>query len=296
MTPARTLAEAVRRPGETVLAAVPDGMTGKAIVDLAAAAHLKRVVFVARDGQRLAEIERGLSFFAPKIEVLEFPAWDCLPYDRVSPHPAVVARRMAALARLGRERPSAADRADHGQRRCSSACRCALPSRGGSLSAAAGDDMPMADLDPLAGGQRLPAHRDRSRARRIRRARRHPRSLRRRRDGAAAARFLRRHAGIDPRLRHRQPAHDRGAKRIDLVAGERDGADRGEHRAFPPGLCRRVRRRRSATTCSTTRSAKAAATSAWSIGCRCSPASWRRCSTHLPRCASRPRSPGRRGA
>src|SRR6185437_11163416 len=35
-------------------------------------------------------------------EILEFPAWDCLPYDRVSPHAALVAQRMTALARLAR--------------------------------------------------------------------------------------------------------------------------------------------------------------------------------------------------
>ncbi|HEX2216063.1 MAG TPA: transcription-repair coupling factor, partial [Xanthobacteraceae bacterium] len=44
------------------------------------------------------------------IDVLEFPAWDCQPYDRVSPHPSVVAQRMITLSRLarikGRGRPS----------------------------------------------------------------------------------------------------------------------------------------------------------------------------------------------
>jgi transcription-repair coupling factor (superfamily II helicase) len=57
----------------------------------------------------MATLARSLAFFAPDIEVLEFPAWDCLPYDRVSPHAGVVAQRMMALARLarvkGRERP-----------------------------------------------------------------------------------------------------------------------------------------------------------------------------------------------
>ena len=41
---------------------------------------------------------------------MEFPAWDCLPYDRVSPHAGVVAQRMTALSRLarvkGRDKPS----------------------------------------------------------------------------------------------------------------------------------------------------------------------------------------------
>ena len=65
---------------------------------------------VCRDGQRMAALSRGLAFFALDIEVLDFPAWDCLPYDRVSPHAAIVAQRMTALSRLvrtkGRDRPS----------------------------------------------------------------------------------------------------------------------------------------------------------------------------------------------
>ena len=32
--------------------------------------------------------------------MLDFPAWDCLPYDRVSPNPEICARRMATLAAL----------------------------------------------------------------------------------------------------------------------------------------------------------------------------------------------------
>src|SRR5262249_59481613 len=53
---------------------------------------------------------RALTFFGPDIEIMEFPAWDCLPYDRVSPNAAVVAQRMTALSRLvrvkGRDKPS----------------------------------------------------------------------------------------------------------------------------------------------------------------------------------------------
>ena len=75
-------------------------MAGKLVADLVRATGRKRLVFVARDGQRLAEVQRALAFFAPDIEALELPAWDCLPYDRVSPHSAIVARRMATLAKL----------------------------------------------------------------------------------------------------------------------------------------------------------------------------------------------------
>src|SRR6202008_1566128 len=51
-----------------------------------------------------------LAFFAAEIDLLEFPAWDCLPYDRASPHAVFVAQRMTALSRLarlkGRDRPA----------------------------------------------------------------------------------------------------------------------------------------------------------------------------------------------
>jgi transcription-repair coupling factor (superfamily II helicase) len=58
----------------------------------------------------MVALARALTFFAPEMSLLEFPAWDCLPYDRASPHAGVVAQRMTALSRLarvkGRDRPS----------------------------------------------------------------------------------------------------------------------------------------------------------------------------------------------
>ncbi|SFB82861.1 transcription-repair coupling factor [Tropicimonas isoalkanivorans] len=58
------------------------------------------VLHVARDDRRLAAMRAALAFFAPQAVVLDFPSWDCLPYDRVSPNPDVSARRMATLAAL----------------------------------------------------------------------------------------------------------------------------------------------------------------------------------------------------
>ena len=58
------------------------------------------VLHVTRDDARMARLAEALAFVAPEAEVLRFPAWDCLPYDRVSPNPALVAERIATLARL----------------------------------------------------------------------------------------------------------------------------------------------------------------------------------------------------
>ncbi|NIZ11641.1 transcription-repair coupling factor [Pseudooceanicola sp. HF7] len=58
------------------------------------------VIHVARDDKRMAAMADALRFFAPDMPVVVFPAWDCLPYDRVSPNADISAARMAALAGL----------------------------------------------------------------------------------------------------------------------------------------------------------------------------------------------------
>ena len=58
------------------------------------------MVHVARDDARLAAMRASLRFFAPELPVLAFPAWDCLPYDRISPNAEIAAARMATLAAL----------------------------------------------------------------------------------------------------------------------------------------------------------------------------------------------------
>lgn len=58
------------------------------------------VVHVARDDKRAEAMRAALAVMAPEVVVLDFPAWDCLPFDRVSPNPEISARRMATLAVL----------------------------------------------------------------------------------------------------------------------------------------------------------------------------------------------------
>ncbi len=80
------------------------------------AEHKGAILHVNRDDTRMARLAEALAFFAPEVEVLRFPAWDCLPYDRVSPNPAIVSDRIACLARLLRAVGAAAHRAHHRQR------------------------------------------------------------------------------------------------------------------------------------------------------------------------------------
>ncbi|MGY6409882.1 MAG: transcription-repair coupling factor [Alkalilacustris sp.] len=64
------------------------------------------VVHVARDDRRMEAMRAALAFMAPQAVVLTFPAWDCLPFDRVSPNPEVGAARMATLAALAHGLPA----------------------------------------------------------------------------------------------------------------------------------------------------------------------------------------------
>ena len=89
------------RPLAIAVDGVADGFEAFALSAIARqAAANAPLLFVARDGQRLPAIAEGLAFAAPELPVLQLPAWDCLPYDRVSPGADAAARRLEAMAGL----------------------------------------------------------------------------------------------------------------------------------------------------------------------------------------------------
>ncbi len=110
----KTVAKALKslETGASVtLSNVPDGFDAIVVADLVRGLSATVdapvvLVHVARDGQRAQAFERAVNFAMPAIEVMSFPAWDCQPYDRVSPTSAVSAQRMTTLARLARTRSS----------------------------------------------------------------------------------------------------------------------------------------------------------------------------------------------
>ena len=106
----RDVAALIERPGRVILSGVPDGFDALVLADLikarAQSGARAAIAFVARDGQRLAALLDAFQFFAPDIETIAFPAWDCLPYDRVSPAAEVSAERLSALARLAQCDPT----------------------------------------------------------------------------------------------------------------------------------------------------------------------------------------------
>jgi transcription-repair coupling factor (superfamily II helicase) len=88
------------------LAGLTRGAQPLVLADLARAAGHRdgRAIFIAPDEAAMRSIADAAHIFAPELEVIEFPAWDCLPYDRASPALSVSARRLAALHRLQQPR------------------------------------------------------------------------------------------------------------------------------------------------------------------------------------------------
>ncbi len=88
------------RPGRTRIGGAPEGHDACVLAELAHASPPGLLLHVAIDDARIARLVELLGFFAPELELLVFPAWDCLPYDRVSPRPDIVGRRIDTLTRL----------------------------------------------------------------------------------------------------------------------------------------------------------------------------------------------------
>ncbi len=97
------LARILKAAAPLTLSSVARGAQPLLMADLARAAGQSggaRAILIAPDDAAMRSVADAARYFAPELEALEFPAWDCLPYDRASPALSVSARRLAALHRL----------------------------------------------------------------------------------------------------------------------------------------------------------------------------------------------------
>ena len=81
------------------LSSVPSGFAPLLLADLTRAAKA-RTLYIAPDDAAMRAVADAVPFFAPELEILQLPAWDCLPYDRASPSVAVTSQRMSTLQAL----------------------------------------------------------------------------------------------------------------------------------------------------------------------------------------------------
>ena len=91
--------EIIAHQGKLAVGGAPEGYQPMVLADLARRDG-GRLVYIARDASAAIAMRDMLAFFAPDITTLYLPAWDCLPYDRLSPQVAVMSERMATLAQL----------------------------------------------------------------------------------------------------------------------------------------------------------------------------------------------------
>ena len=87
------------QPELTALGGVPEGFAAAVLLQLAET-QAAPVLYIARDDARLARLSAMLAFFDPGCAPVTIPAWDCLPYDRVSPRADIASRRLAGLVKL----------------------------------------------------------------------------------------------------------------------------------------------------------------------------------------------------
>src|SRR3954454_3895281 len=96
------LQRVLRADRPLTLAGVPTGFLPLLAADLARAAfgsgEKSRAVALVADEAPMRALAESVPLFAPEVEVLTFPGWDCLPYDRASPALRVMAERLATLS------------------------------------------------------------------------------------------------------------------------------------------------------------------------------------------------------
>jgi hypothetical protein len=220
-----------QRPTRTI-ANVPDGMQPMVLAKLvqqrieAAPDDAASIVFVARDGRRLQRMAEILTAMLPGHTILTLPAWDCLPYDRVSPNNVTIAARMNTLAALTSGAKGAVVLT------AVNALIQRLPPRDVvetmSFSAVTGRIVDSEKLIAWAannGYLRVPTVRESGEY-----------AVRGGRRVATAVRLLWQPTRIDPHFRSGHAAHHGPAQAGRPDADERGGVDRGHHPAVPAAI------------------------------------------------------------
>ncbi len=87
-------------PRRQLVAGAVDGLDALHLAKLASAKGADLFLHVARDAPRANHLVDLIRFYAPDLTVVALPAWDCLPYDRVSPNADIMAKRLDVLGKL----------------------------------------------------------------------------------------------------------------------------------------------------------------------------------------------------
>jgi transcription-repair coupling factor (superfamily II helicase) len=108
----KKLIDILKSPGPVAVGGAPQGvdalLLARILPELAAfpgrEERAAELLHVATDDAAMARMAEALAFFLPELEIVSLPAWDCLPYDRVSPNSDIVSRRIDGLIKLAEPR------------------------------------------------------------------------------------------------------------------------------------------------------------------------------------------------
>ena len=78
---------------------IPVGFEGHVINNILSI-NKRNVIYLAKDDKDAEIIRTSLLFFNSKTQIYNFPAWDCLPYDRSGPKLKIQSERLSSLTKL----------------------------------------------------------------------------------------------------------------------------------------------------------------------------------------------------
>ncbi len=84
---------------------MPPSMVAFFLAGLIERDGIDEILHIAEHDRRAQSLLSTLAFFAPGIDIIHIPAWDCPPYSLISPGKATMAARMRGCAQLARPNP-----------------------------------------------------------------------------------------------------------------------------------------------------------------------------------------------
>ena len=85
-----------------IYSGVPGGYDVLVLADLVR--RHQSLFHVAAGEAHLQQMKEALAVMAPDVSAWDFPAWDTVPYDRVSPHPDIEGARLETLSKFVNKR------------------------------------------------------------------------------------------------------------------------------------------------------------------------------------------------
>ena len=86
-------------PQKKYFTGIPEGFDAIFLIE-----EMKRMrtsfLHICTDYNRLLSLKNAINFFKPNLPTLTFPAWDCVPYDRISPNSNIISQRITTLSEL----------------------------------------------------------------------------------------------------------------------------------------------------------------------------------------------------